>query len=173
MSDAYPIVLPGETLPASKLQDFGEQRTYTPALQATTSNPTLGSGSTATADFLLHAGFVTVGFTLQFGTSGVAVGSGTYRMTLPTTLNSSSPVNLGMDADWQDNRALGVCFASDSSAGAAGFYYFFIRASSSSPDTVVFGTSASPSVAVTNAAPFIPAASDYYRGSFTYKTDFT
>lgn len=165
MSDAYQTFLPGETLAASALQDLGEQRTYTPALQATTSNPTLGSGSTTTGDFLLHAGFVTVGFTIQFGSSGVAVGSGTYRVTLPT--------GLGIDADWQDNRALGQCFASDSSAGAGGFYFFFIRASSSSPDTVVFGTSASPSVAVTNAAPFIPAASDYYRGSFTYKTDFT
>lgn len=165
MSDAYQTWLPGETVAASRLQDMGEQDTYTPALQATTTNPTLGSGATTTADYILRNGFVRVGFTIQFGTSGTAAGSGTYRVTLPP--------DLGLDADWQDNRALGQAFVSDSSAGAGGFYMFFVRTSSSSPDTVVFHTSASPSAAVTHAAPFAWAANDYLRGSFEYKTDFT
>lgn len=163
MSDAYHLVLPGETLTAETLQDFGEQGSYTPSLQATTTNPTLGSGSTAIADYLFEQGFLTVGFTIIFGSSGVAAGSGTYRLTLPA--------GVGIDPDWQENRACGEVFASDSSAGAAGFYYFFARASSSSPDTIVFGTSASPSAAVTNSAPFTWAANDYLRGSFRIKTD--
>lgn len=169
---SYRIILPGQTLSDDELQDFGLQSTYTPVLQATTTSPTMGTGSSMLGDYLLHQGFVTVGFTALFGTSGVAAGSGTYRLTLPS--------GLGIDADWQDNRATGQAFASDSSVGAGlGFYMFFIRASSGNPDTMVFQTTAlasaatANSAAVTNAVPFTWAANDYIRGSFTYKTDFT
>lgn len=160
---SYRTFLPGQTLADDEIQDLGLRGTYTPALEASTSNPTLGTGSTTTADWHLNNGMMTVGFTIQFGTAGAAAGSGTYRVTLPSGFD--------LDADWQDNRALGQAFANDSSASQ--FYFFFIRASSSNPSTVVFGTSASPMAAVTNAAPMTWAANDYIRGSFRYKTDFT
>lgn len=162
---SYRIFLPGETFTDDEAQDLGLQGTYTPALQATTTDPTLGTGATTTGDYLLHQGFVTVGFTIQFGTSGTAAGTGTYRVTLPS--------GLGIDADWQDNRATGQVFISDSSAGATGFYVCIVRASSSSPDTMVFCTTEFPQRAVTSSVPMAWAANDYIRGSFTYKTDFT
>ncbi len=161
MSDAYQVFLPGETLPASALQDLGEQRAYTPALQASSSNPTLGSGSTSTGDILLHAGFVTLGWMIQFGTSGTAAGSGTYRITLPT--------GLGLDPAWQDNRAIGQVFLNDASGG---FRAFIARTSSSNPDTIIFCNPAD-GASVTNSSPWTWAASDYLSGSVTYKTDFT
>lgn len=170
---SYRIFLPGESLPASKLQDLGLAGTYTPALQAVTTSPTLGSGATATGDWHLNNGIVTLGWTIQFGTAGVAAGSGTYRVTLPTVLNSSPPIALGLDADWQDNRCIGQVMLNDNSAGAAGFFPYFVRTSSGNPDTLVFNSPDSSSSLASNTSPWTWAANDYLRGSVRYKTDFT
>lgn len=162
---SYRVFRPGQTLSDDEIQDLGLQGTYTPALQATTTSPTLGTAAVQLGDWELNAGMVQVGFTIQFGTAGTAAGSGTYRVTLPS--------GFGIDADWQDNRAVGTVWISDSSAGATGFYVAVLRTSSSSPDTVVMATTEFPQRAVTNAIPMTWAANDYLRGSFRYKTDFT
>jgi len=60
-----------------------EFSTYTPALTATSSNPTLGSGSTAQGRYYRYGRMVHVEVVIRFGTSGVAVGSGFYEVSLP------------------------------------------------------------------------------------------
>ena len=61
---------------------------YTPALTASVTNPVLGSG----AGFLRDGRYTKVGktvqgwFTVQFGATGMSVGSGTYSVSLPTAM---------------------------------------------------------------------------------------
>lgn len=59
---------------------------YTPSLTAATTNPTLGSGSGVVGKFTLRAGiWCDVRFTIKFGSSGAAAGSGQYLISLPFT----------------------------------------------------------------------------------------
>ena len=68
----------------------GRRTSYTPALQASTTNPTLGTGSTALGWYFYGPGnTVTVGFFIQFGSSGVNAGSGQYLITLPVAANAA------------------------------------------------------------------------------------
>ncbi|MFD0902325.1 hypothetical protein [Actinomadura sediminis] len=60
-----------------------EWSTYTPTLTATSSNPTLGTGSTAQGRYIRYGRMVTCTAWIRFGTSGVSVGSGFYEISLP------------------------------------------------------------------------------------------
>lgn len=68
---------------------------YTPALTASTTNPTLGTtGSLDTGEFS-RVGKVTTGwFTYQFGSAGMSAGSGTYYMSLPVpaAVSTTTPI---------------------------------------------------------------------------------
>lgn len=66
-------------------------KTYTPALTAVTTNPTLGTGSLALGRYYRLGDLVTVHVKIVFGTSGVAAGTGSYRVSLP--VNASVPTN--------------------------------------------------------------------------------
>lgn len=79
---------------------------YTPVLTATTTNPTLGTGSIAVARYTRRYGVVHYQGLIQFGTSGAAAGTGDYRISLPVTANTSI-----------SSRRLGVLNVLDSSAG--------------------------------------------------------
>jgi hypothetical protein len=159
---SYRTFQPGETLADDEIQDLGLRGTYTPTLEASTTNPTMGTGAVTTGDWHLNNGIVTLRFTIQFGTAGAAAGTGTYRITLPT--------NLDFDADWQDNIAIGNVFLNDSSGAA--FRCFPCRTSSSNPSTIVMmDPTAGTLVAATS--PWTWANNDYLRGSVRYKTDFT
>lgn len=63
---------------------------FTPALTATTSNPTLGSGSTQFGRWFKEGTHATVAILIRFGNSGVAVGSGIYEISLPTECPAES-----------------------------------------------------------------------------------
>jgi hypothetical protein len=60
--------------------------TYTVALTATTTNPTLGSGGGTIGKYTLRNGiWCDVRFTIKFGSSGASAGSGQYLINLPFT----------------------------------------------------------------------------------------
>lgn len=56
---------------------------YTPALTAATTNPTLGTGGTASGYWAYVGGLVVAYFSIVFGSSGVAAGTGGYFISLP------------------------------------------------------------------------------------------
>lgn len=63
---------------------------YTPALTATTTNPTLGSGSSQYGRYCAFGQYVDVEIIIKFGTSGVSAGSGTYLVSLPTNADGAT-----------------------------------------------------------------------------------
>lgn len=68
----------------------GTWTAWTPTLTAVTTNPTLGSGATATGRYIeLDTGLIIARFTIQFGSSGVGAGSGEYRLSLPVNAETA------------------------------------------------------------------------------------
>lgn len=64
--------------------------TYTPTLTAVTTNPTLGTGGSASGRYTMYGGkFVTCHGTIAFGTSGANAGSGQYLIALPFAASSA------------------------------------------------------------------------------------
>jgi hypothetical protein len=77
---------------AARHNEFeGAWPSYTPALQAATTNPTLGTGSLVSGKYTRIGRTITGWAKIKFGTSGAAAGSGSYRVTLPVT--ASVPAN--------------------------------------------------------------------------------
>lgn len=72
------------TTPAS-FEPVGAWTTYTPALTADTTNPTLGSGSIAYGRYKQNGKEVKCQFVIRFGSSGRNKGSGQYSVSLPVT----------------------------------------------------------------------------------------
>lgn len=69
---------------------------WTPVLNATTTNPTGGTGSNASGSWKRIGEWVFAEYSIKFGTSGVAAGAGFYQMTVPTPLLSITyPVGWG------------------------------------------------------------------------------
>lgn len=131
---------------------------YTPVLTASTTNPTLGSGSVATGRYLKAGRDVRGTFDITFGSSGVAAGSGTYRISVPTNIYSS----------WPSRAPVGRAYVFDSSGSASGWFdlmsdytHFRIRY----PSTWPTGTATEVGAAV----PWTWAAGDIIRGSFCYE----
>lgn len=56
---------------------------YTPALTAATTNPTLGTGSVQSAEYRINGDMLECRGYIAFGTSGAAAGSGSYFISLP------------------------------------------------------------------------------------------
>lgn len=59
----------------------GASGTWTPSLTATTTNPTLGTGSSVAGSYVYASSLLWCAFGVTFGTSGVAAGSGNYQVT--------------------------------------------------------------------------------------------
>lgn len=153
MSD--PSFLPGMILTASDAQELSTYGTWTPSLTASTSNPTLGTGSAVSGEYHRNGRLITVWFQISFGTAGVAAGSGNYQIEgLPFPIAVSALG--GGTPGWV--RLL------DSSASQA--YAVLTRAQTSTQ--VLLTRTIEPATLVTNAAPFTWAASDSLTGSFTY-----
>jgi len=105
-----PSFLAGETLPADKLQDLGEDDIWTPTLTAATANPTLGSGAVTEGDVHFNGRLYVAQFNITAGT-GAAAGTGTYQIDLPAGLT--------IDAGWAANVAVGVAELNNSGTGIA------------------------------------------------------
>lgn len=80
---------------------------YTPSLTASTTSPTLGTGSTATGRYKQVGKIVTGWAKLTFGTSGINAGTGIYRISLPIAAASA------------DDQVCGAGILQDSSANTA------------------------------------------------------
>jgi hypothetical protein len=70
------------------MNGIGEWTSYTPVLTASTTNPTLGTGSSATGAYARVQNLIIYNFLILFGTSGVNAGVGNYSVSLPVTANA-------------------------------------------------------------------------------------
>lgn len=161
----YRVFLPGETLTDDELQDLGLQGTYTPTLTATV-NPTLGTGGSITADYILRQGYVKIRWNILFGSAGVAAGTGTYQISLPTVLG----VPLGIDADWASQHPIGKARLRDSNVPTIAYNWHCVT-DLSFPDKILVKGDTGSAMAAT--VPWTWAANDSAQGICEYKTDFT
>ncbi len=143
----------GQVLTAATLNTIGAAfETWTPALTASTTNPTLGTGSTATGRYGRINKFIYGVGSVQFGTAGVNPGSGVYYFSIPVTAQASGVVC----GTWQ---------AFDSSASAV--YVGHLVMDTTSRMVMYYSN---PSSVITNAAPWpAAAASDFIRVNFNYE----
>jgi len=102
----------GVAVEAIETQLVGAYTTYTPTLTATTTSPTLGSGSTAVG-YYKRVGRMVFGYCqVVFGTSGVVAGSGYYGLLLPVVpANRDQPIGIGYCYDNDANYHFEVAAA--------------------------------------------------------------
>lgn len=121
---------------------------YTPALTAATTNPTLGTGSSATGSYLQVGKFVVATGRIAFGTSGVAAGSGRYSISLPpvTAVTSALSIGIGILTDASGPTTFGI----------------FPRVATSSTFFMYLDNQTTGTFGCSSALPVVPAASDTY-----------
>lgn len=131
--------------------------TYTPALTATTTNPTLGTGSTIAGTYQQMGKWIVGTAEIVFGTSGVAAGSGNYNISLPVAQVAGAATA---------GRLVGSGAYFDSSAAAASQWYTveLVAISSTTCRGVIQGFGS-----LSATAPVVPAASDQIRIRFEYQ----
>lgn len=135
----------------------GSRTSYTPALTASTTNPTLGSGSKAVGWYVYGPGpSVTYSFFVKFGTAGVAAGSGQYFISLPVT---------AADAHSGDQPAMGTAMIRDNSVPTNNDGTVYIPGSSLTQASILVSAGGGT---VSNNIPWTWAASDYLAGTITY-----
>jgi hypothetical protein len=102
----------GVAVEAIESQLVGAYTSYTPTLTASTTSPTMGSGSSA-AGYYKRVGRMVTGYCqLVFGTSGVAAGTGYYGLLLPVVpANRDQPIGIGYCYDNNDNNRFVVAAA--------------------------------------------------------------
>lgn len=132
---------------------------WTPALTAASTNPTLGSGSTAAGRYAQTGDLVHAVGCITFGTSGTNAGSGNYRVSLP--VNMRAPVN-------NDGNVVGYAYLLDSSTSNVRFA--ILRYVSASTVAVAYDSSTSW-LSVAHNAPWAWAASDRIEFALTYEAD--
>lgn len=121
----------------------GSYTAWTPTLTGSSSNPTLGSGGSATGRYTALGKHVSGYGTIQFGSSGAAAGSGEYLIALPVTATATTP------------RTMGSAVLYDASTGTfqtAVMYY--------SSTTVVRIAYTGTALTVSNSTPWTWAADD-------------
>ena len=94
----------GVAVEAIETQPVGAYDAYTPTLTASTTNPTLGTGSSATG-YYKRLGHRVEGYcSIQFGSAGVAAGTGYYGLLLPVEpVNRTMAIGIGYLVDNSDN----------------------------------------------------------------------
>lgn len=156
---ATPIVFTaGQVVTAAELNTLGAAvDTYTPALTAATTSPTLGSGSAVTGQYAQLNWLAAVWLDITFGTSGTSAGSGEYRVSLPANIEPGAATGMvigsGLIWDSDGSSLLQVTF--EMVSGQPGVAKMAVEA----------GTR------VTHAAPWAWAASDRITGHLLYPAD--
>jgi hypothetical protein len=145
---------------AASLNGVGEFTSYTPSLTATVTNPTLGVGSQSLGSYVRVKNLIIARFFITFGTSGVAAGSGNYKVSLPVTAsvfsNSFYTNNIGQTGYY------------DASANQP--YYANIWMDSDSTITLLYQTAFNGAMSnISAASPVIPAANDVFSGYIIYR----
>lgn len=158
MANPFPFVA-STVLTAAQLNGIGEWTSYTPILTATTTNPTLGTGSSSVGSYARIQNFIFYRFVITFGTSGVNAGVGTYRISLPVAASGTT--------NFTENP-LGTTLFTDSSLG--GNYFCSAWISDVNNLSPIYQTGFNGSVNNIGAAnPVIPAANDVLSGFVTYR----
>jgi hypothetical protein len=130
---------------------------YTPSLTASTP-PTLGAGNIVNGKYMKIGRLVTGWASIKFGTSGVAGGSGSYRITLPVpAANFTGP-----------QQTCGSGYIFDVSAADGSTIVSFLDTGVGLTDVSLL-TNDATGLVVTQAAPWTWAASDELRINFTYE----
>lgn len=111
----------GQVLTAATMNSIGAAwETWTPALTASTTNPTLGTGSTAAGRYGRIQKTVFGNCRIFFGTSGTNAGSGFYFVSLPVTAQASGvPAGSGWIYDSSTGLVRHVAIALDSTTRAS------------------------------------------------------
>lgn len=131
---------------------------YSPSLTATSTNPNLGTGATATGAFQVSGGILNGYFSIQFGT-GSSSGSGTYRVSIP------SPVH----PDLLDSfMPVGSVRLRDDSAPTERIWAL-ITVPGNANVLEMRSTGETGATQVTNNVPWTWAPSDRIRGTFTLR----
>jgi hypothetical protein len=126
---------------------------FTPTLTASTTNPTLGTGSNRLGYYTQIGKLIIYAFEVRFGSSGASAGSGNYRISLPVTAKADPLYARGGSLTYNDASAftarLGVAIIADPSYVELNF------------DAGTFY--------VTNSAPFTWSNDDGIRGTLIYE----
>lgn len=128
---------------------------YTPSLTASSSNPTLGTGSTAAGVYIRIGRLIIGNARVAFGTSGTAAGTGTYRVSLPVT-----PRNYATTPP----PVVGGGWIYDASANSLWLVSTYIGTGTSYVELPV-----EAGLVVTEAAPFAWSTSDQITFNFMYE----
>lgn len=133
---------------------------WTPVVTASSVNPTLGTGSVAAGRYAQVGKTVHATAFVQFGTSGVAAGTGTYAFSLPVTIDTSA----------NRNGVVGMAYFQDSSTTFTGLGIVLAGASSGTAVIQYQPNNNTTGLATTlgAAAPWAWAASDTIRFNLTY-----
>ena len=156
----------GVAVEAIETQLVGAYDAYTPTLTASTTNPTLGSGSSAIG-YYKRLGHRVEGYaSILFGSAGVAAGSGYYGLLLPVEpVNRTQAIGIGYVIDISDNvRFLVASAAVSSPLWAANTSKAVIVVSNAAGAGVITG--ANP---VGAAAPWTWAENDQLLVTFSYE----
>lgn len=127
---------------------------YTPALTASTTNPTLGTGSSVGGAYHQFGKTVFGTANVTFGTSGVVVGSGRYAISLPVAASTTFVV-------------VGEGFYTDASGPTT--FLFICRLLTSTTFAMYLDNQTAGVFGVGSAAPVVPAASDSMNLKFHYQ----
>ena len=130
---------------------------YTPVLTATTTNPTLGTGSTTNGWYTRIQNFVMGIAYFAFGSSGAAAGSGDYFISLPVTANTTNGGGI----------ISGFLWIYDSSAATG--YSAIAQTSSGGAVAQFYKSTGAATIAIGAANPMTFAASDQLRFEFIYQ----
>lgn len=154
---------PGTRLRSGKLADLDTQGTYTPVLEAGSTDPDLGSDGAAEGIWHRSGHLVTEWVRFEFGTSGVDAGSGSYR------IQPFFPVDFSLfHASTSYGHILGSVFARDDSA--ANYRVGVIQSFSSSGNGLLIFRVDGVNF-FTESTPWTWAAEDSITAAFTYLAD--
>ena len=142
----------GQVLTAATMNSIGAAwETWTPALTASTTNPTLGTGSSQTGRYGRINKIVVGQGQVSFGTAGVAAGNGFYFVSAPVNFLTIGAI-------------VGTWQGFDSSASAS---YFGFLVSDTATRAVLYYNN--PASVISNSTPWTWAASDFIRVQYSYE----
>lgn len=128
-------------------------QTFTPALTASGTNPTMGTGATAAGEYEQFGDYVIGTGEIAAGSSGFSAGAGSYRVNLPIAAASTASVA---------GRVMGEGIFIDATGN---FYHLLLAASTSTTCTLSLDNGA----LLTSTTPVVPAVTDQWRYKFQYR----